>query len=175
MIGDLLPDVALVDHEGTRFRFSDHRGRPLLIVLHRHLACLPCQEHVIAVRDHRDRLGDVLPIVVTFTDDVSRLGAYRNHLDIGFPVLADVDRALYRLLGAGRGSIRRVWSPGTIAMYARLLRHGRRLRPPTEDTRQLGADAVVDRDGRLHRVWLPASPDARPDIVELIEAIAELD
>ena len=24
--GDLLPDVALVDHEGAPFRFSDHRG-----------------------------------------------------------------------------------------------------------------------------------------------------
>jgi len=36
--GDVLPDIALVDHEGTRFRFSDHLGRPLLLVLHRHLA-----------------------------------------------------------------------------------------------------------------------------------------
>ncbi len=36
--GDVLPDIALVDHEGARFRFSDHRGRPLLLVLHRHLA-----------------------------------------------------------------------------------------------------------------------------------------
>lgn len=36
--GDLVPDVALVDHEGDPWRFSDHRGRPLLLVLHRHLA-----------------------------------------------------------------------------------------------------------------------------------------
>ena len=36
--GDLLPDVALVDHEGRPWRFSDHRGRPLVLVLHRHLA-----------------------------------------------------------------------------------------------------------------------------------------
>lgn len=36
--GDLLPDVALVDHEGVQFRFSDHRRRPLLVLLHRHLA-----------------------------------------------------------------------------------------------------------------------------------------
>jgi peroxiredoxin len=129
---------------------------------------------VIAVRDHLDQLGDVLPVVVTFIDDLSRLYAYRNHLEIEFPVLADIDRALYRLLGASRASIVRVWSPGTIAMYARLLLHGRRLRSPKEDTRQLGADAVVDRDGRLHRVWLPPSPDARPDIAEVIEAVAEL-
>lgn len=36
--GDLFPDVALVDHEGNRWEFSDHRGRPLVVVLHRHLA-----------------------------------------------------------------------------------------------------------------------------------------
>jgi hypothetical protein len=36
--GDLFPDVPLVDHEGNRWRFEDHRGRPLLLILHRHLA-----------------------------------------------------------------------------------------------------------------------------------------
>lgn len=37
-VGDLVPDVALLDHAGTPFRLSDHRGRPVLLVLHRHLA-----------------------------------------------------------------------------------------------------------------------------------------
>jgi hypothetical protein len=130
---------------------------------------------VIAVRDHLEQLGDALPVVVTFTDDPQRLAAYREHLDIGFPVLADVDRVLYDLLGAGRGSIRKVWSPGTLAMYGRLLLRGRRLHAPTEDTRQLGADAIVGRDGRLRRVWLPESPDARPPITAMIDAVHTLD
>ena len=129
---------------------------------------------MIAVRDHLDQLGDVLPVVVTFTDDPRRLAAYRTHLQVDFPVLADVDRGLYTLLGAGRGSIRQVWSPGTLAMYARLLRRGRRLRTPTDDTRQLGADAVIDRDGRLAKVWLPPSPDARPAISEIVEVVRGL-
>jgi hypothetical protein len=130
---------------------------------------------VIAVRDHLEQLGDALPVVVTFTDDPQRLAAYREHLDIGFPVLADVDRVLYDLLGAGRGSIRKVWSPGTLAMYGRLLLRGRRLHAPTEDTRQLGADAIVGSDGRLRRVWLPESPDARPPITAMIDAVRTLD
>ena len=129
---------------------------------------------MIAVRDHLDQLADALPVVVTFTDDPQRLAAYRRHLDIEFPVLADVDRVLYDLFGAARGSLRNVWSPGTVAMYARLLRDGRRLRRPSEDTRQLGADAVVDRDGRLHRLWLPPSPDVRPPVQEIADAVEEL-
>ncbi|MBA3400093.1 MAG: hypothetical protein H0U01_09045 [Acidimicrobiia bacterium] len=127
------------------------------------------------MRDHLDQLGDTLPVVITFADDPSRLTAYRTYLDLEFPVVADVDRTLYRLLGAGRGSFFRVWSPGTIAMYARLVRRGRRLHAPTEDTRQLGADAVIDRDGRLHRLWLPPTPDARPAVDEIVDAVRELD
>jgi peroxiredoxin len=130
---------------------------------------------VIAVRDHLDQLGDALPIVITFTDDPARLAAYRRHLDLDLPVLADVDRVLYGVLGAGRGSLRRVWSLGTLATYARLVSRGRKLRRATEDTRQLGADAVIDREGRLHRLWLPPRPDARPDVDEIIEAVRELD
>jgi hypothetical protein len=130
---------------------------------------------VIAVRDHLDQLGDALPVVITFAVDPARLAAYRTHLDLGFPVVTDVDRTLYRRLGADRGSLRQVWSPGTLMMYARLIRSGRRLTTPTEDTRQLGADAVVGRDGRLERVWLPESPDARPPITAMIDAVHTLD
>jgi hypothetical protein len=126
---------------------------------------------VIAVRDHLGDLGDALVVVVTFTDDVTRLDAYREHLGVPFPLLADADRRLYGLLGVGRGSVRQVWSPGTLRMYAGLVRRGRRLRRPTEDTRQLGADAVIDRDGRLHRLWRPSSPDDRPSIHALVDAV----
>lgn len=122
------------------------------------------------MRDRREELGGALPIVVTFADDPGRLAAYRDHLAVDFPVLTDRNRSLYAAVGAGRGTLRRVWSPGTLAMYARLLRHGRRLRPTREDTRQLGADLLIDDAGRLQRMWLPASPDRRPSIDELIAA-----
>ena len=106
-------------------------------------------------------------MVITFVDDPSRLAAYREHLQLEIPVLTDVDRVLYDLLGAGRTSLANVWNPGTLAMYGRLLVRGRRLQLPRDDTRQLGADALVDADGLLRHVWLPATPDARPSIDEL--------
>jgi hypothetical protein len=37
-LGTVVPDVALVDHLGSEWLFSDHRGRALLLILHRHLA-----------------------------------------------------------------------------------------------------------------------------------------
>jgi hypothetical protein len=36
--GDLLPSVALLDHEGNRWHFEEHRGRQIVLILHRHLA-----------------------------------------------------------------------------------------------------------------------------------------
>jgi peroxiredoxin len=125
---------------------------------------------VIAVRDHLDQFGDARIAVVTFATP-ERLAAYRKHLHLPFDVVTDLDRRLYQLLGAGRGTNRQVWSAGTIRMYARLIRAGRRLARPTEDIRQLGADAVIGRDGTLRYLTLPSTPDARPAISELIAAL----
>ena len=122
------------------------------------------------MRDSLDRFGDARVAVVTFAAP-ERLSAYQELLEIPFPVVADAERRLYRLLGAERGATSQVFSLGTLRMYGRLLRQGRRLRRPTEDMHQLGADAVVGRDGRLRYVSLPATPDARPPIDELIAAL----
>jgi hypothetical protein len=45
------------------------------------------------------------------------------------------------------------------------------LRRPTEDLRQLGADAVIGRDGTLRYLSLPSTPDARPPLRELVTAL----
>ena len=125
---------------------------------------------MLAVREHSDRFADAEIVVVSFAEP-SRLAAYRDHLDVPFTFVADTNRELYRLLGAERGKRRQVYSLGTLIMYARLITAGRRLRPATEDVYQLGADAVIGRDGRLRYLALPASPDARPPIDELIAAL----
>lgn len=37
-VGDLVPDLVLIDHDGAPWQVSEHRGRPVVLVLHRHLA-----------------------------------------------------------------------------------------------------------------------------------------
>lgn len=97
------------------------------------------------------------------------LAATARHL--GWPglVLADPRRALYRHLGAGRAPLRRVYSPSTLATYAAALAHGHRLTRPVEDTRQLGADAILVH-GVVRRLWRPATPGDRPPATEVITA-----
>jgi peroxiredoxin len=36
--GDVAPDIDLPDDEGRRWRLRDHRGRPVVLIFHRHLA-----------------------------------------------------------------------------------------------------------------------------------------
>ncbi|MEO8264574.1 MAG: AhpC/TSA family protein [Ilumatobacteraceae bacterium] len=122
------------------------------------------------MRNHLDQFGDATIVVVTFAAP-ERLAAHRDHLAIPFTIVTDVDRRLYRLLGAERGSNRQIWSFGTLRMYAGLLLRGRHLRKPTEDIHQLGADAVIGRDGRLRYLSLPSTPDARPPVSDLIAAL----
>ncbi len=123
------------------------------------------------MRGRIEEFGDTQVAIVTFTDP-AHLDAYRAHLDVPFPIVTDVDRRLYRALGLARGTRRQVWSFGTLKMYAQLLRQGRRLRPATDDIRQLGADVVVDRDGRIVAIFRPPTPDARPGVDELLAALA---
>jgi hypothetical protein len=122
---------------------------------------------VIAVRDRVGEFGDAVIAVVTFAKP-ERLAAHKAHLSVPFKLLADEHRELYQLLGAQRGTRRQVWSVGTLRMYARLLRLGRRLQRTTEDVQQLGADAIVGRDGVLRYLSLPSTPDARPTVDELL-------
>ncbi len=37
-LGDMVPDVLMVDHDGRSWKLSSYRGRPVVLVLHRHLA-----------------------------------------------------------------------------------------------------------------------------------------
>lgn len=37
-VGDLAPDIDLPDSAGDRWRLSDHRGGPVVLLFHRHLA-----------------------------------------------------------------------------------------------------------------------------------------
>lgn len=122
------------------------------------------------MRDRLQEFGDAHIAAVTFAD-AAQLPAHRAHLDLPFPLLADPDRHAYGVFGLGRGSFRQIWNPGTLAMYAQLLRRGRTLRRPTQDTRQLGGDFVIDAHGRLATGFWPSSPDDRPAVDALVDAV----
>ena len=90
-----------------------------------------------------------------------RLAAVARHLGWTGLVVSDPGRVVYRALGLKRAPLWRVYTPRTLLTYAAAHRRGHRLRRLTEDTRQLGGDAVVV-DGVVVTLWRPRSPDDRP-------------
>jgi hypothetical protein len=97
------------------------------------------------------------------------LAALARHLGWPGRVLADQQRALYRRLGVGRAPLWRVYSPATLATYAAAAARGHRLARPAEDTRQLGADAIM-ADGVVRQLWRPRTPSDRPPAAQVIAA-----
>jgi hypothetical protein len=125
------------------------------------------------VRDRLDELGtETEVVVVTFTKP-EHLDGYLAMNDLPFAVLIDSDRAGYHAFGLGRGSLLRVWGTRAAWRYLQLCFQGkwRNLRRPTEDTRQLGGDFIVDAEGVLVYGFWGKGPDDRPGIDELIAAI----
>ncbi len=122
------------------------------------------------MRDRLDELGEAEVALVTFTRQ-RNLRGYRGRLGLPYPALADEKRDAYRAYGLGRGRWWRIWGPGTVRAYIRLLGHGSRLHRPTEDTLQLGGDFVVGRDGRLVYVYRSRRPSDRPSVDDLIAAV----
>jgi peroxiredoxin len=122
------------------------------------------------VRDRLDDLGDAAVALVTFTRQ-RNLRGYKRRLDLPYPVLADEDRHCYRDYGLGRAPARRAFGPTTLRRYVELMRQGRRPQLPHEDLLQLGGDFVIGRDGRLVYAFRSRTPDDRPAIDELVEAV----
>jgi hypothetical protein len=100
-----------------------------------------------------------------------RFAALARHLRWPGLVLTDPDRRVYQALGIGRAPLWRVYSPGTLLVYAHAGIHGRRPPTPAEDTRQLGGDAIVV-DGRVVHLWRPRTPNDRPSPEEVL-AVAQ--
>ncbi len=125
------------------------------------------------MRDRLDEMGDAEVVLVTFTR-ARNLRGYRGRLGLPYAVVSDETREAYRAYGLRRGPWWRVWGLRTLREYRRLLRRGSRLERPQEDTRQLGGDFVVDRDGRLAYAYRSQGPSDRPSVDELVAAVAAL-
>ncbi len=125
-------DVVLIDAAGARTMLRGVAGVQV-VVLMRHRHELPCQQHLVQVQDAHDdpRIGLLL---VGFSP-ADRLAPIARRLGWTGAVLSDPDRELYRRLGIGGAPWWRVYTPATLAIYARARRAGRRpSRPTGEDT-----------------------------------------
>lgn len=93
-------------------------------------------------------------------------------LEVPYPVLVDADRTAYDAWGLGRISWSKLWlDPNMWKQYASaMLGDGERIRGSGKDTRQLGGDFIVDRDG-IVIYSRPQERDDRPAVGKLVEIL----
>jgi peroxiredoxin len=162
--GEKLPDIPLTDTAGETTSLADLGGSETLIIFQRHLACLPCREHLLEVLARKDELA--LRVVVVAFAPADVLAGYQRRLGLDHvPVLSDLERRAYRAFGFGRGAVVRVWlDPRVWWRYLSLIRRGRRPERVQQDTLQLGGDVLIDASGRVRWVYASRGPADRPSI-----------
>jgi len=171
--GDAAPEFQAQLPEGGIVRLADYRGQQLLLIFVRHLACLPCQEHLFEVEERLSAIGQVgTRVLVVSFDALDQVREYRSLLNLSFPVAADTARVAYKAYGLTQASFLQTWHPKTLWRYLVLLRKGRKLQRPKkgDDLSQLGADFIVDASGTISYAHYSVRPDDRPDISEVVNA-----
>ncbi|MFO0914644.1 MAG: peroxiredoxin-like family protein [Pirellulales bacterium] len=166
-------DFRLTDAAGVEHTLSEYRGRWLWLVLHRHLACLLCREHVLELLPLKDQLerGGVSVAVVTFERrDVA--ARYAQAVGLSWPMLIDADRHLYRAYGMPVAPWKRLLGRWEIwKAYLRLVGRGRRVQLPTDDVHQLGGDIVIDPEGIVRLQHISVDPTDRPATADVLRLI----
>ena len=108
--------------------------------------------------------------MVTF-EGPSAARAYAEDTGIGFPILVDETRTLYRAYGVGTAKLRHLIGPTTLRAYWREARRGVWPRAPVSDPTQQGGDVLIDPDGivRFHHVG--AGSGYRPALSAILDAV----
>ena len=124
------------------------------------------QRHELAFQELDTRI-----VVVTFERSPQAL-AYADETGIGWPILVDETRALYRGYGMLRGKRWDIWGPRTWWAYTKELFRGRvpRATNVDSDTGQLGGDVLVDPLGTVRFLHVGSGPADRPSIATLVAA-----
>jgi peroxiredoxin len=104
--------------------------------------------------------------------ELERLELYQKHHQWPFVMLADPNRTAYRAFGLASLSWLRVFSPGTLRLYLKLLREGKKLENyGKDDYYQAGGDFLIDRQGNVLFAHRSEDPSDRPPAARLLQEI----
>lgn len=116
-------------------------------------------------------------LVVVTPQSADRAATWREEVSLGDAlVIADPKRTLYRALGARRPKPLWILRPRVAAVGIRAILAGDRPGVTQgDDTLQLGADVVVDRDGQIVFLHLASDAADRTPPEELVAVLRGLD
>ena len=95
-------------------------------------------------------------------------------MQLPFPLLSDPERDAYRAYRLRSGNLRRIFGPGTIWAYVKLLAAGQMYHFRRSDFLQLGGNFVIDAAGVVRYEYRSATPHDRPAVELLIEMLGKI-
>lgn len=105
-IGDKLPDFELKDQDGNLVRYSDYKGKRLILYAFPMAGTGKCDRQACGYRDNYDDItadnGDVLGIT---GNPIRQIKPWHRELNLPFNVLCDTKHVLLDQLGAWGHSI----------------------------------------------------------------------
>ena len=120
----------------------------------------------------RQRYGEIqakgAEVVAISFEPRDRLFQLTRQLQLPFTILSNPERDVYDAYGLVRGSLLRIFSPGTIWIYLKHFARGRRYHHAASDWRQLGGDFVLGEDGTVLYEHRGRTPNDRPTVPGLI-------
>jgi alkyl hydroperoxide reductase subunit AhpC len=120
------------------------------------------QEH----QQELEKLGVEVAVVTFDSEEVARQYVANNHLH--WPLLLDIDRAIYRQFGMGSAGWWTLLKPSTLWKYFLLWRKGAKPQKVGSDVHQLGGDVLIDPDGVLRVNHVSEEPHDRPSVESLL-------
>gem|GEM_PF-584458 len=129
-----------------------------------------CREHVVQLHDHQRTLHEhgIETWVVTFSDR-SRVRHWKAAEGLTFPFLHDPDREVYQAYEL-ESSFFRAWSPRNLWSYVRAFFRGKEIAGILGDPHQLGADLLIDPQGKIQMGYYSQDPVDRPSLEQIIQA-----
>ncbi len=97
---DTLPDIAFRDRRGRLRRFSDWKGRPLLVNFWAPW-CTPCREEIPLLERLSRAQAEGLQVIGVAVDSRAPVLRYARHAGIGYPLLIGEHRGLEAIRALG--------------------------------------------------------------------------
>ena len=100
--GDTVAALTLRDVDGEPVALDDLLERPLAVPLVRYYGCMPCRDFLIQLEDARPTLEAAGVSVVGVGGAADYQARHLMDHGVGFPLLLDLDHALYEALDVRR-------------------------------------------------------------------------
>lgn len=94
-----------------------------------------------------------------------------RQMQLPFPLLSDPERDAYQAYGLNSGKLRRIFGPGTIWAYVKLLAAGQLYHFRRSDFLQLGGNFVIDAAGVVRYEYRSAAPHDRPSVEQIVRIL----